>query len=204
MRSKCDCTARDIDSRRCCKTWRTLEMIERRLAQLLRDADTSDSAVRVREAPVIATNARAIGKSRQQRARAIIGATSVLVIVASLASLIDWRSAGAGDLAMRTEVDALDNEASTRLHAMQSIGRSKRSKQASRPAMRAIPHDVGVELDVERERAAAIILQSADQLREAGRSDYANHRYNDLVNLFPDTAAAQFARERIEQVKNRT
>jgi hypothetical protein len=41
-------------------------------------------------------------------------------------------------------------------------------------------------------------------LREAGRSDYANDRYNDLMTHFPGTAAASVARERLDLMKNRT
>jgi TolA-binding protein len=185
-------------------------MNDQRLAQLLRHADASDSAIALRNSATIATTARAIRQRRQQRSRVITAAFSMLVVGGSVASMISWRNAPHTrsspinqSVALREQVDRLDSEIERRMDAIHAMSRPK-SSAAKQTKLKSPARDVGIELDVQRERAAAIILQAADQLREAGRSDFANDRYHDLISLFPDTAAAQLARERMEQMKNRT
>ena len=183
-------------------------MNEQRLAQLLRETDDREFAPLVRDAASIATAARSIRRARQQRSRLIVSACSVLLVVGSLALMIGWRNVEdrrarhqAQMVALQSQADQLDDEASERMNVIDAVIRSKKPTKAKQQAK---PRDVSFELDIERERAAAIILQAADQLREAGRIDLGLDRYHDLISLFPDTAAAQLARERIEQSKNRT
>ena len=189
-------------------------MNEHRLAQLLRDADGGDSTpLRLRDVSGIAMTARSIRLRRQQRARLISATLSVLFVIGSVTAMIGWRNISSTrvkvsnpSVALREQVDRLDGEADQRMGAIQAVARSTKS-QLSKTGKTKTPvrsRDVSMELGVQRERAAAIILQAADQLRDAGRSDFANDRYHDLITLFPDTAAAQLAGQRIEQTKNRT
>jgi hypothetical protein len=202
-------------------------MNEQRLAQLLRHADSNDATFELPDVSAIATNARTIRRQRQSRTRLGTAALSMLVVVGSVVSMISWRNVhrvhaqpANQSLASREQIDQLDSEIEQRMSVIQAMSRpTTKSPAAKSPAARSpaarspaakstkskLPaRDVGMELDIQRERAAAIILQAADQLRDANRSDFANDRYHDLISLFPDTAAAQLARERIEQAKNRT
>jgi predicted negative regulator of RcsB-dependent stress response len=188
-------------------------MNDQRLSQLLRDADANGRALPVRNATAIAIAARSIRQQRQQRTRITVTASLVLVLAVGSIAMLGWRDLErdrtgkrhAAAVALRNEADRLDDEASIRMEVVQAVARAmkpepKRSKSTKQKSLR----DISFELEQERERAAAIILQAADQLRDAGRSDLANDRYHDLISLFPDTAATEVARERLEQSKNRT
>lgn len=187
-------------------------MNDQRLAQLLRQADERDLSPALADASRIASSARAIRHRRQQNAR-FATATCAMVIVVGVIALISPRN-GPQPLpdrrvALQDECQQLDEEAANRMVAINSVERSRKSQNSARshgtlPRSSRDYRDYSVQLDVERERAAAIILQAADQLREAGRSDLASNRYNDLITLFPDTAAAESARQHIAGVKNRT
>jgi hypothetical protein len=188
-----------------------IEMNDQRLAELLRYADGVDPSMSVRDASAIATNARSIRRQRQQRARLVTATFSMLVVVGSVASMVSWRNvphrqplAPNPSIALREQIDRLDDEADQRMGAIQAVARSTKPLATKAAKSKTPARDFTIELDIQRERAAAIILQAADQLRGAGRSEFANDRYHDLISLFPDTAAARIAHERIEQMKNRT
>lgn len=186
-------------------------MNDRRLAQLLRDAETSETALPVRDATAIAMAARSIRRERQQRTRRAIAAALSLVIVIGSIAAVGWRniqrdrtSQRSAVAALRSHADQLDSEASDRMEVVQAVARSSKSTaRASKPKTKSL-RDISFELEQQRERAAAIVLQAADQLRDAGRADLANDRYHDLISLFPGTAATESARGRLEQSKNRT
>ena len=177
-------------------------MNDRELTQLLRNTDASEFHGGIRDARSIATSARAIRHRRQQRTRIIATATlSLLIAVGSIATL-GWRERSNDRKTFAEFQDRttqMDIDASKRMDVVQTVVRAK--KPAAKSAK---PRNFAIDLEQERQRAAAIILQAADQLREAGRADLSLDRYHDLIALFPDTTAAALARERLELLKIRT
>jgi len=187
-------------------------MNDQRLSQLLRDAEANAPAVQVHNPTGIAMSARLIRRQRQQRTRVVICASLVLMLAAGSFAMIGWRNVERGRradhqlavAALRDEAARLDIEAADRIQVVQAVARStKAGAKISKPKSKT-PRDISFDLEQERERAAAIILQAADQLRDAGRADLANDRYHDLITLFPNTAATELARERLEHPTNRT
>ncbi|MBC8105149.1 MAG: hypothetical protein H7Z14_01045 [Anaerolineae bacterium] len=186
-------------------------MNDQRLAQLLRAAETGAPPLAIADATSIALAARSIRRERQQQMRVVISASLALVIVVGSIAMIGWRNVERDQKskqntisALRNEADRLDGEAADRMEVVQAVERSMKPAAKVNKSKLKLRRDMSFELEQERERAAAIILQAADQLREAGRADLANDRYHDLISLFPGTAATQVARERLEQSKNRT
>lgn len=186
-------------------------MNDERLAKLLHEAEATAPPLRVRDASAIAMSARSIRRERQHRARRTTAVALSLAIVIGSIVTIGWRNIERDRsgkrialIALRNEADRLEGEASERMDVVQAVARSKNLAAKPTRGKAKPPRNFSFELDQERERAAAIILQAADQLRQAGRADLASDRYRDLVTLFPDTAATALAHQRVEPSKNRT
>src|SRR5688500_9462111 len=129
-------------------------MNEQELAQLLRDTDAGEFHGGIRDARSIATSARVIRRQRQLQSRIIATATmSLLLAVGSIAAM-NWRERANDRIALaefRNETAELDVDARERMNVVQAVVRSKK------PAAKATkPRDFAIDLEQERQRAAAI------------------------------------------------
>ena len=188
------------------------------IRRLLREADAAagpppkppgDLAHRVRQ--------RA---ARRQRMRFGLSAAAAVVLAAGITAL--WTQAPSPSWpgqapqivtqepqrldveATRREIERLRREADTRLAVAQRTHDLLRQYERARAARQQAPvANPIVDARREVEKAACILVYQANRMcREMDLCDSAVVKYQRVVELFPETAAAAMARERLDEIKH--
>jgi hypothetical protein len=178
-------------------------MNERELTRLLRDADDDAPAPLVPLADSLAARTRrSAANAARARTASVVATGATLVVALSVWVSIEkpqfWRgsSARADDAAsLRADFAILTVNADQRMTAVNRVisddRRQHRSQALAQRLRQSAPSESGA---LHRERAAATLLRDARARPDASRQSYLR-----VIELFPDTAAADVARRRLDR-----
>ncbi len=176
------------------------------LRQLLKDADVTPGGSTDPRALAACVRQRHRGQQRTMRTAAT--AAVVLAVFAGVTASLSRPPAGQQPIAVAQptapsitpqQLAALDVDA--RLHELvaQKLTEMQDRRTAKPPAASALPSSA--DLQLQRDRAALLIVYEADQNAQSKRTTLAAAGYRRAIELFPQTHWADVARQRLKELQ---